>query len=103
MQECGVGEAGLCKQAQLEEMTICFDQVFPTEGVGRQRIQLAYRRGLGPVLATFNHILGLTVQPLTRNANRTSLSVPHPGNNNRTHNHHHHVSTDPVPYEEYLQ
>ena len=33
MQDCRVGEAGLCKQAQLEEMTIHFDQLISTEGV----------------------------------------------------------------------
>ena len=43
------------------------------------------------------------MQPLTGNTNRTSLSVPQPGNNNRTHNHHNHLNTDPVPYKEYVQ
>ena len=50
-----------------------------------------------------NHVLGLTMQPLTGNANRTYLSEPQPDSSSRTHTNHNHLNTDPVPYEEYQQ
>ena len=56
------------------------------------------------MLETSNHILGLSMQPLTGNTNQTSLNVSQPNNDDdRTHNHHNHLNTNPVPYEEYLQ
>ena len=101
VQEWGSGEAGLRRQAQLAELTMLFEQLISTERHRRQMIQFACSRGPGPVLTTFNPIPGLTMQPLARNANRTSLRVPQPDTNNRTHARRNPLNTDPVPYEEH--
>ena len=97
VQEWGSGEAGLRRQAQLAELTMLFEQLISTERHRRQMIQFACSRGPGPVLTTFNPILGLTMQSLTGNANRTSLRVPQPDTNNRAHTHHSQLNTDPCP------
>ena len=101
VQECRLGEVRLRKQAQQEEMSIPFAQLVSREGVRRQIINSAHDRELGPVPKTSNHSWGLTVQPLTGNANRAPLRVPQPSSNNRTHTHHNPLNTDPVPCEEY--
>ena len=97
---------GLRNQVQPEDVTLRFDQPISTESaerVRRQMLHFACSRGLEPALDTPSHVLGLTMQPLTGNTNRTSLSIPQPGDNTRTHNHHNHLNRDSVPYEEYLR
>ena len=69
MQDCGVGEAGLSKQAQQEQIAVRFDQLISGEGVRRQIISFAYSRGRGPVLDTSNQTLGLIMLPRTGNTN----------------------------------
>ena len=100
IQGCGLGEAGLQQQARLEKLTILFEQLDSTEQVRRHMFSFAYSRGLGPVLTTSHHMLGLSMQPLTGNTNRTPLSGPQLDSSSRTNAHHNHPNTDPVPYED---
>lgn len=71
-------------------------QLVSREGTGRQMLSFAYRRELGPVPNAFDHSLGLTIQPLTGEANQTALTSTQPMNRTRTHNHRNHLTSDPM-------
>ena len=80
VQECECGLAGL----QGLERTKVRAQLVLRGRARREVICFAYNGGLGPVLGTFNHTVGRTMQPLTGSAKQTPLDLPQPMGSNRT-------------------
>ena len=72
MHKCTDGVAGLCGPARREALDMVRAQLVSPGCVRRQMLSFAYRRELGPVPHVFHHTLGLTVQPLTGEANQAT-------------------------------
>ena len=95
--DCGVGDAGLRRQAQQEELVRA--QLVSRESVRRQLIKFAYDRTLGPVLNTPKSYFGPDHATSDRECSPNIPEVKQPMSSNRTHNLQHYLNSDPVPYE----